>query len=391
MRINIFLFLTVVSLFFTQSLFAEIPAPKADTRMVFDFAIAPSSYSETGFHDGIGVNYSIMLGALKGRTTNGVEFYHQFTDRTDQTLHMTNNTISLLWDNYFYLFPYLEFKWGFGGSLVHENLTSGSDSYKNIVLGPSFLMGFYLDLPLDFLALEAYNKIDFLLSVGTGFALSKLAQNYQAGIKLHFKPGEGHSSFYLSCLGEFKSYTENISPYGTLFGNFEMGYTLHYRTYNSEKGKRVIASEALTLVELTGRKLPALSVPKVGDLVKDRTPLLKLIKAKAGDEIFFMYILFDKKDNSLASGALNTVNKLAEILKVHTSLRVSIVAYADPLGDPVGEYDQIRKRAGKLRRYLIDAGVAADQLSISSQGIMVYDTDNEKETKVILKVLESSE
>lgn len=79
-------------------------------------------------------------------------------------------------------------------------------------------------------------------------------------------------------------------------------------------------------------------------------------------------IFFDTGKSALKPGAKNTLTKIADQLKGSASLRVSVEGHTDSVGSDDSNMTLSDKRAQAVRDFLVNAGVAGDQITASGKG-----------------------
>jgi OOP family OmpA-OmpF porin len=89
------------------------------------------------------------------------------------------------------------------------------------------------------------------------------------------------------------------------------------------------------------------------------------IKQETKDQVNYIAhnILFDKNSDKLTDGSFSALDQLATILLAHPNWRLTIEGYTDNSGAPQRNLQLSSKRAGAVKAYLMDKGVAEAMLT----------------------------
>ena len=92
------------------------------------------------------------------------------------------------------------------------------------------------------------------------------------------------------------------------------------------------------------------------------------------DPIFFM-----RGNERILSGSYNELDRLARILKEHSSMQVNIVGHTDNVGDNWALYQLSEQRAIAVKRYLVKSGIQSFRVKTKGYGPSKPITDNSSE------------
>lgn len=107
------------------------------------------------------------------------------------------------------------------------------------------------------------------------------------------------------------------------------------------------------------------------------------IPVSVSNEVTLVY--FDSGQDGIKSNYQTQLRGLASDLKVHSTWKVRVVGFADPVGSTTYNQALSRKRAQKVAQYLIQQGAASFQVSWNGKGELKESLGNESEGALKLK------
>jgi len=362
-------------------------------RLIADFWSNPFFYENKYKMYGVSINGSIMCGARIKKFTVGGEVFENYFSLTSQ--NKTNKLVGA-WNivrgtvnGYFTPIDWFELKWGIGGAwysssfdIDNTRIFGKDDGGISLVLNAMFR-------PWKYIRLDIINSLDIFINQNSA------TPYYIGGVRLGFYPFIEILTLYLEATGI--PWVYNGDPVEIRSGMFLWGagialdisfpYKFNYVKRDKTKKVRIVKKEKV--INIKEEKMEEPKVLEKIEIKKGINKIEELRKARSGDVVIFSNIIFYPNSNDFKEESLPELDAIAGVLLERSDIKVEIRGHTNYTGDPRGELNLSKSRAGKVRRYMISKGVNPNRMKILGYGGLYTENENivEANRRVEIKVL----